>query len=219
MDGYQQSREVWVDSTGNPLKYLPWCGNNPSNPMEARYLGLWSGCDGSYFDDDHGHLTEYVVCVKCPSQYSVPNGYSCLETDFGIIVIKVYNNKEVTASEARALCAADASYVHLPMPQNRAQNTWYINYAKRLHSKGYLPHYNGHWLGINDAQSEGEWKTDTGDLQTYLPWKSGFEVDLKLDQPSSDNDFAYTYTDGEWGDSGGAKFFTICSYIVAGTTP
>ena len=136
--------------------------------MEARYLGLWSGCGGSHFDDDKGRWPEYVVCVKCSAQYSAPNGYSCLETDFGIILIKAYT-EEVTATEARALCAADASYVHLPMPQNQTQNTWYVNYAKKLG-------INEYWIGINYTESEGKWRTDTGDLQTYLPWKSGFEV-------------------------------------------
>ena len=167
MDGYEQSQGHWVDSTGNPLTYLPWCGNNPSDPMVARYLGLWSECDGSLFDDDRGWPEEYVVCVKCSSQYSVPPGYSCLETDFGIVVIKSYD--QTTATGARSLCTADADYVHLPMPQNDAQNMWYVNYAKQLG-------FNGYWLGINDAIVEGEWKTDKGDLQTYLPWKSGSEV-------------------------------------------
>ena len=46
-----------------------------------------------------------------------------------------------------------------------------------------------------------------------------------LDQPSSESDnhdFAHTYFDGEWGnsgDTGGAKCFAICSYVVAGTAP
>ena len=169
LNGYEQSRGVWVDSTGNQLKYLPWCGNNPSNSMSARYLGMWSYCSGSLFDDDFGSNKEYVVCVKCSSQYSVPNEYSCLETDFGIMVVKSYNQEQVSAAEARALCAADANYVHLPMPQNAAQNMWYINYAKTLGFSGY-------WLGINDVKSEGQWITDTDDIQTYLPWKSGLEV-------------------------------------------
>ena len=170
MDGYEQSQGVWVDSTGNPLTYLPWCGNNPSNSMAARYLGLWSGCAGpSYFDDDFGHWDEYIVCVKCSAQYLTPSEYSCLETDFGIVVVKLHNQKAVTATEARSLCAADADYVHLPVPQNIAQNMWYMNYATQLG-------VNGYWLGVNDATTEGEWRTDNGDLQTFLPWKSGFEV-------------------------------------------
>ena len=172
MDGYEDSRGLWVDSTKNPLTYLPWCKNEPSGPMKARFLGLWDGCDG--FDDDFDWSMEHVVCVKCSSKYSVPKGYSCLATDFGIIIVKSYNQIEVSAFEARSLCAKDADYVHLPMPINDAQNIWYKNYAKSLDFTGY-------WLGVNDVESEGEWRTDTGDLQTYLPWKSGFEVTLTLD--------------------------------------
>ena len=170
MNGYEQSPGLWVDSTGNQLTYLPWCESQPSNSMVARYLGLWSSewCD-SLFDDEFGHSAEYVVCVKCSSQYPTPSGYSCLETDFGIVVIKSYSENTVTADEARSLCAADAEYVHLPMPQNAAQNNWYMNYAKKLGIDQY-------WLGINDATVEAEWRTDSGDLQTYLPWKSGLVV-------------------------------------------
>ena len=140
--------------------------------MVARYLGLWSSawCD-SPFDDEFGDRFEYVVCVKCSSQYPTPSGYSCLETGFGIVVIKSYSQNTVTAGEARSLCAADAKYVHLPIPQNAAQNKWYMNYAEKIGIDQY-------WLGINDATVKAEWRTDSGDLQTYLPWKSGLVVIL-----------------------------------------
>lgn len=167
LDGFEESRGKWIDSTGNQLTYLPWCGINPSAPMGQRYLGLWSGCNGSLFDDAWYSEIENVVCVKCSTQYTVPSGYSCLETDFGMMVIKSYNQKKVSATEARALCAADADYVHLPTPKNSVQNMWYVNYAKKLG-------FTGFWLGINGTGDE--WRTDTGYRQTYLPWKLVSEV-------------------------------------------
>ena len=176
MNGYEQSQGFWVDSTGNELTYLPWCKNEPNQPMKARFLGLWeAGCQ-SDLDDEFGVNTEHIVCVKCSAYYPTPSGYSCLETDFGIVVIKLYNQKMVSAVEARNICAADAEYVHLPMPENSAQNMWYVNYAKKLGTNQY-------WLGINDATVEGEWRTDNDDLQTFLPWKSGLEVTQVLYGP------------------------------------
>ena len=196
-----------MDSTGNPLSYLPFCGKNPSDSMRARYLGIWSGCkDGNHFDDDLGTSIKYLYCVKCSSQYAVPYGYSCLETDFGLIVIKVYGHK-ASATEARRLCTADADYVHLPMPQNDAQNSWYDNYAKKLGLDKY-------WLGISDDNIEGKWKTDKGDLQTYLPWRSSSEVNYNYA-------FVQTYVEG-WSksdDTESTKYYAICSYIIAGTAP
>ena len=207
LDGYEQTQGVWVDSTGNPLTYLPWCGSNPSDSMQARYLGIWSGCnEAKPFDDDFGTSYEFVYCVKCSSKYAVPYGYSCLETDFGLMIIKAYGHK-VTATEARRLCAADADYVHLPIPQNGAQNSWYENYAKKLGLDKY-------WLGISDDNIGGVWKTDKGDLQTYLPWRPGSQAN---------HNYAYVQAYvGGWrksDDAENTKFFAICSYIIAGTAP
>ena len=168
LDGYEQKRGVWEDSTGNQLTYLPWCGNNPSHPGQAKFLSMWKGCDGSLFDDAWD-MYKQLLCVKCSMQYPTPAGYSCLETDFGLVIIKIHDDKTVTATEARALCAADADYVHLPMPQNDVQNNWYVAYAKKRGLSTY-------WLGFNDAKVEGEWRTDTGDLATYMNWKSGLKV-------------------------------------------
>ena len=120
------------------------------------------------FDNNHAESLVWILCTKCPLQYATPDEYSCLQTDFGTIVIKLHN-QTVTATEARSLCAADADYVHLPMPQNSIENMWYINYAKKLGVSEF-------WLGINHATTEGEWRTDNGDLQTFLSWKSGSEV-------------------------------------------
>ena len=54
LNGYEQSQGFWVDSTGNELTYLPWCKNEPNQPMKARFLGLWeAGCE-SDLDDEFG---------------------------------------------------------------------------------------------------------------------------------------------------------------------
>lgn len=172
MDGYKQRTGEWRDSTGNILeyldsKYVTWCRNNPSGTTEADYLSLDNGCDGGPFKGDFAYNRAHVVCVKCPTEHSVPSGYSCLATRFGIIVIKPYNLTKVSASEARALCAADADYVHLPIPDSNLLNKWYANYAKEFGIYEY-------WLGFN--KSEGTWTADTGNRQYYFNWKLGFEV-------------------------------------------
>ena len=118
LDGYEKSGGLWIDSTGNKLTYLPWCRDQPSNSMKARYLNWWvvgpDSCpDSKTFDDVLSNNPSSATCVKCSPKYLVPKGYSCLETDFGLVVIKAYNETTVTASEARNLCSADADYVHL----------------------------------------------------------------------------------------------------------
>ena len=203
LDGYEQRRGVWVDSTGNQLTYLPWCGDGPSHPGPvAPYLSMWKNCDGSHFDDSW-NIYKLLLCVKCSSQYRAPTGYSCLETDFGLVIIKIHHEKTVNATEARAICAADADYVHLPMPQNEVQNNWYVTYAK-THG------LNSFWLGFK--QVEGEWKTDNGDLVFYVNWESG-------SKPTSGDNYAHTTFDGSWGYSGSQKYFAICAYIVDDTSP
>ena len=122
LDGYQQSLGVWIDSTGNPLTYLAWCHGQPDGVMEngVRYLNWWN--QHNCLDDDYGvrgskWTPKAVICVKCSPKYLVPEGYSCLETDFGLVVIKSYT-KQVTVSEARNICAADEDYVHLSRGHN-----------------------------------------------------------------------------------------------------
>ena len=129
LDGYQQSLGVWVDSTGNPLKYLAWCDGQPDGePMKTRYLNWWN--EKKCLDDDFGIRWNHwkpkaVICVKCSPKYLVPEGYSCLETDFGLVVIKAYT-KQVTVLEARGLCAADADNVHLSRG-HKMNNMFFLN--------------------------------------------------------------------------------------------
>ena len=110
---------------GNQLTYLAWCQGQPSNPMIARHM-IWlpqiGFCGSTFFDDDKADSKLPVVCVKCSPEYLVPDGYSCLATDFGLMVVKPYNQKNVTASDARKLCAADANYVHLPRGRHAVYN-------------------------------------------------------------------------------------------------
>ena len=70
------------------------------------------------------------------------------------------------------------------------------------------------WLGVNDADNEGEWRNECGHLQTYLPWESG--------QPNNyggDQDYVHLHMDGTWGDAGNGGFDTLCTHILSGTAP
>ena len=97
------------------------------------------------------------------------------------------------------------------MPRSDAENQWYQSYAAKVN----IPSF---WLGINDVDVEGEWRTDNGNLQTYFKWHSN--------QPNSsgkNQDYAHTNhnTDGTWGDHSKeeGEFHVLCTYILEGTSP
>ena len=77
-------------------------------------------------------------------------------------MVKAYNELYEPIA-AREKCKADGS--HLPTPRSEAENAWYRNYAAKLNIDYF-------WLGIDDANVEGEWRTETGDLQTFFKWDS-----------------------------------------------
>ena len=62
------------------------------------------------------------------------------------------------AIAAREKCRADDEKFHLPTPKNDAENHWYWNYALRFSISDF-------WLGLDDKDVEGQWKTEDGDLQ------------------------------------------------------
>ena len=70
------------------------------------------------------------------------------------------------------------------------------------------------WLGINDLDVEGQWRTDSGDLQNYLPWTSG--------QPNNygNQDYVNNLNSGLWGDGGSTNlYYALCTQVIQGTTP
>lgn len=107
----------------------------------------------------------------------------------------------------RHKCKADGNNVHLPMPRSAAENQWYKNYAAKVN----IPSF---WLGINDVDIEGEWRTDNGDLQAYFNWHPN--------QPNNygKEDYIHFNGDGRWGDhSENGRYYVLCTYVLAGTEP
>ena len=62
---------------------------------------------------------------------------------------------------ARQKCKTDGA--HLPVPKSEAENQWFNNYRKQVKIGDF-------WLGIDDAEVEGKWKTEDGDRLTYGNW-------------------------------------------------
>ena len=170
--------------------------------------------------------------------YPIPYGYECYDTDFGTVVVKAYSQEygpidasrvsteaeffihkathigfigfSVDTHFARHKCAADGNNIHLPMPKSEAENQWYQSYA----AKASIPRF---WLGINDVDVEGEWKTDNGELQTYFKWHP-----KQPNNAGGNQHYVHTNIDtgGTWGDhSENAKFPVLCTSILKGTVP
>ena len=120
--------------------------------MEIGFHGKWA--------DHRGGEARDLICEKCSKRYNIPDGYECHETDFGTVVIKAYTT-ELRPDEAHRKCKSDASYLHLPIPENAAQDAWFLNYSKKKDLRDY-------WLGINDADIQGTWMTTEGQRQKYF---------------------------------------------------
>ena len=96
----------------------------------------------------------------------MPDTYEWIDTEFGAVIVKAYTETTYNLAHAKSLCSNDASYLHLPVPTNEAQNQWYLEYAQKFGLGDY-------WLGINDSVVEGEWRTNNGDPQNFLKWAPG----------------------------------------------
>ena len=102
---------------------------------------------------------------QCASDYPLPAGYEWHQTNFGVIYTKLYDDF-YTADEARALCTADASFLHMPIPTSKAMNNWYFNLIGTRSDRDV-------WLGINDSAREGHFVDDLGNELSYTNWFRG----------------------------------------------
>ena len=65
-----KSDNVWADSLGNKLTYLPWI-DQPT----WEYTGSYALMDSRYntgMRDVVGHFGAHTICVKCSKYYSIP---------------------------------------------------------------------------------------------------------------------------------------------------
>ena len=75
-----------------------------------------------------------------------------------------------------------------------------------------------YWLGISDVVVEGEWRTDKGDLQTYLNWASGADW-AQPDNYNGAQHYGFTggvfAPSGTWGDAEStAERYLLCTHIA-----
>ena len=102
----------------------------------------------------------------CEEKYPAPSGYQIQDTNFGRVYYKIHDGLH-NIWEARALCKADSSYVHLPIPKSDEQNTFYYNLVGSQSSWDL-------WLGISDELNESVWIADDGSGPiTYANWNPG----------------------------------------------
>ena len=205
LDGYEQSRGIYVDKFGNQLTYFNWAAEEPTQTGSLRYIETSEPLSGHW--NDMVGAARNVVCMKCSGYYSIPTNYECHDTDFGIVVVKAFT-EVYTPTAARDKCTSEANYLHLPIPMSAAQNQWYWNYSQVMGLEYY-------WLGISDAVVEGEYRTDKGDLQTYFNW-----ANVGVQQPSGRGQH-YVATGGSWAPDGTwddvhpfEKRTILCTYVV-----
>lgn len=102
------------------------------------------------------------VCV--PSEkYPAPAGYTVKDTSFGRVYYKIHDGLH-NIGEARDLCSADASFVHLPIPKSKDENKFYYNLVGQQTAFDM-------WLGISDEVNEGVWLGDDGKPVTWFNWR------------------------------------------------
>ena len=111
-------------------------------------------------------IIDKKAAPTCEEKYPAPSGYQIQDTNFGRVYYKIHDGLH-NIWEARALCKADGSYVHLPIPKSLEQNSFYYNLVGRQSSWDL-------WLGISDELQEGIWIADDGSGPiTYTNWNRG----------------------------------------------
>ena len=180
-----------------------------------------------WFTDKFGGADENKNMIPPPmptvDPYPLPEGYTSEDTAWGTVYYKIHEGLH-NINDARALCAADADFVHLPIPSNRFENDFFFNLV------GAQKDYDA-WLGISDEVTEGVWMGDNGVEQTWFNWNRGEPnnyagkehwVELVLSGNASQN--------GKWNDyfvsadpneriAYSSNNLAICTFTVPGTAP
>jgi len=113
--------------------------------------------------DENGEIIAPALPTSDP--YPLPEGYTSTDTEWGTVYYKIHDGLH-NIDEARALCSADADFVHLPIPSNSYENDFFYNLV------GAQSNYDA-WLGISDELSEGVWMGDNDVEQTWFNWNKG----------------------------------------------
>lgn len=137
---------------------------------------------GSQLEMDEYHYNEYIM----PDNLNIPAD----AVEFNGHRYKVIQDDSITDwDDAKKYCEAQGGY--LATITSPGENDFVYSY---MVSEGYESAY----LGLSDAETEGEWKWCNGEIVVYTNWNSG--------QPNKENaneDYAmfyYKYMDGTWND-------------------
>lgn len=95
---------------------------------------------------------------------------------------------------------ANAYGGHLATIRSAAENSWLVSAFG-----------GGVWIGLNDAAVEGTWAWASGEAVPYTSWAPGEPNDY-----ASNEDHATLYTNGEWNDDTGTKFYPAILEVPTG---
>ena len=116
-----------------------------------------------------------------------------LFTILGTVYYKIHDGLH-NIGEARGICAADAPFVHLPIPKSKEQNDFYFNLVG-TNAKVY-----DMWLGISDEVEENVWIGDDGSTIEYFNWRNNEPNNFKGGEHWLEMDLTNDKHAGTWND-------------------
>ena len=138
------------------------------------------------------------------STFKLPSGYKKVETDFGMVVYKLYTTSK-TRPEAMKTCTSDGSFLHFPQPTNEKENLFYYDliypslisdysssdYSSSDYSSVYTSDNTKEiWLDISKSNSWSNWAENAGSSYwkpyTTMIFKTG-EREKNWNHVPSDN--------------------------------
>lgn len=112
--------------------------------------------------------------------------------------IYIMNNLEVTYDEAKAICASGGGQLAVPRTQEENQAIFSLRKKVQAHS----------FMGINDIESEGDFRDLSGQVITYFNWRAGEPNNLR-----NNEDCVEMWEDGGWNDENCAnRRFFVCEF-------
>ena len=212
----------FVDSdkySGN-CEWALWHKNGDKRKNDFRQKQWFKNAFGGA---ENGVMVTPAVITIDP--YPLPEGYESTDTAWGTVYYKIHDGLH-NINEARALCAADADFLHLPIPTNSYENDFFFNLVGGAQSGKDL------WLGISDEQSEGVWLGDNGVEQSWFNWRKGEPnnykngehwVEMILSGNDSQNglwnDYFLSAVASERGIAYSTNNIAVCTFTVPGTAP
>ena len=214
----------WVWQSGEPVTYTNWETHKQdggNTEMKDYAISDWGGWQAVALGDERTHFLKEAILEKvdmpvkirsdeqtdaqptgtatpldkttaAQTNHSVPSRQTRSGLEQGVWAVNPANGhayKKIrceSLDEARESAAAEG--VYLLTINDEAEQKWISGlFGNHLY-----------WIGLSDAENEGEWVWENGEPLTYTNWGSKYKFPRSTLSPAEKDSAVMTFADGQW---------------------